>query len=395
MYNKIVVNKEVKLDISNDTVTENDVVAGKTFHKNDGSSAIGTYNLPNGNKSITSTEQINVTSYATAKVEDINLVPENIKENVSILGIPGTLKAVRPGQVKTVVPSTNYQVVTADVGYQLDKVNVEAVTESIDENIKPENIKEGVDILGVSGTYVGGTDFSLGCVMGMTIPEPMFSNATASLSTNTGTSYKCRYGTLTLVSSLKSDASDNVFYDISGSKAVKVTSGEYLFVRFYESTFAYMGYEDPNDGWRPAVYIDVYVNVVDTNLTLSKLKIKRDKDEDPIELPPNTKIGFFTTSDSVAHVIYSSNHLLTAATWTIKYTGTVGNITFSENYPIWRYADLKWITKAHVCTGVNFSVYDTWYPYRLQRYGLKEIFFSSSGEYTLTSVTDAGITATY
>lgn len=56
-------------------------------------------------------------------------------------------------QDKTVNPSTSQQVISADSGYDgLDEVTVNAVTSSIDSNIQANNIKRGVSILGVTGT---------------------------------------------------------------------------------------------------------------------------------------------------------------------------------------------------------------------------------------------------
>lgn len=60
-------------------------------------------------------------------------------------------------QTKSVTPTTSAQVVTPDQGYDaLDEVDVAAVTSSIDSNIQAGNIKNGVTILGVQGTYTGG-----------------------------------------------------------------------------------------------------------------------------------------------------------------------------------------------------------------------------------------------
>ena len=42
-YNKFVINNETKLDLSLDTVTETDVMSGKTFHDRDGLLKTGTY----------------------------------------------------------------------------------------------------------------------------------------------------------------------------------------------------------------------------------------------------------------------------------------------------------------------------------------------------------------
>lgn len=47
---------------------------------------------PSGKKTITSTAETDVTNFATAQVVDDNLVASNIKKNVSILGVTGTLE---------------------------------------------------------------------------------------------------------------------------------------------------------------------------------------------------------------------------------------------------------------------------------------------------------------
>lgn len=61
----------------------------------------------------------------------------------------------KPDQQVTVDPSTEQQIITPDEGYELSQVTVNAVTSSIDNNILPENIRQDVEILGVTGTYEG------------------------------------------------------------------------------------------------------------------------------------------------------------------------------------------------------------------------------------------------
>ena len=51
--------------------------------------------------------------------------------------------------------ATSEQEITATSGKTLRKVTVAAVTAAIDDNITAGNIKDGVTILGVTGTYDG------------------------------------------------------------------------------------------------------------------------------------------------------------------------------------------------------------------------------------------------
>ena len=59
-------------------------------------------------------------------------------------------------QEKVVNPTTNTQVITPDKGYDaFSSVTIQGVTYEIDPNIIASNIKEGVTILGVTGTFKG------------------------------------------------------------------------------------------------------------------------------------------------------------------------------------------------------------------------------------------------
>lgn len=89
---------------------------------------------------------------------DSDIVASNIKSGINILGVVGTYDGETPSlQTKSVNPTTSQQVVEPDNGYDgLSAVTVGAVTSSIDSNIQAGNIKSGVQILGVNGTYTGG-----------------------------------------------------------------------------------------------------------------------------------------------------------------------------------------------------------------------------------------------
>ena len=83
---------------------------------------------------------------------DENISPMNIRKGKTILGVEGNLEPDKPDQSKVVSPSVEEQVVRADTGYELASVTIEGVTSAIDENIQADNIRYGVEILGVVGS---------------------------------------------------------------------------------------------------------------------------------------------------------------------------------------------------------------------------------------------------
>lgn len=88
--------------------------------------------------------------------EDITLDSSTMEQIVAPeIGVDGFSKVtVNPYELdsKTVDSSTVSQVITSDVD-GLSSVTVNPVTAAIDPNIQAENIKSGVSILGVTGTY--------------------------------------------------------------------------------------------------------------------------------------------------------------------------------------------------------------------------------------------------
>ena len=93
---------------------------------------------------------------AVTKEIDANIASNNIKEGVTILGVAGTLKEEKPEESFNVQPTTAEQTITPTAGSVFSGGTVHAVTSSIDSNIQPENIKQGVAILGVAGTLSAG-----------------------------------------------------------------------------------------------------------------------------------------------------------------------------------------------------------------------------------------------
>lgn len=60
---------------------------------------------------------------------DENITPLNIRKGVTVLGVEGNLEPDKPDQEKTVVPTEEDQVVMGDTGFELAKVTVTAIPE--------------------------------------------------------------------------------------------------------------------------------------------------------------------------------------------------------------------------------------------------------------------------
>ena len=88
-------------------------------------------------------------------VEEDNLIL-NVAEMVDGFDVSAITAVTKPmGATElTVVPTTEAQEIYPEADKSFVKVNVEPVTAAIDTNIKPTNIKEGVQILGVTGTVI-------------------------------------------------------------------------------------------------------------------------------------------------------------------------------------------------------------------------------------------------
>lgn len=88
-------------------------------------------------------------------VEEDNLIL-NVAEMVDGFDVSAITAVTKPmGATElTVVPTTEAQEIYPEADKSFVKVNVEPVTADIDTNIKPTNIKEGVQILGVTGTVI-------------------------------------------------------------------------------------------------------------------------------------------------------------------------------------------------------------------------------------------------
>lgn len=94
----------------------------------------------------------NQTKSATPKATSQDVTPDT-----GYTGLDKVTVAATPLEEKTATPTTTAQeiVATGEGKIGLSKVTVAAVTAAIDPNIVAGNIKSGVTILGVTGSYTG------------------------------------------------------------------------------------------------------------------------------------------------------------------------------------------------------------------------------------------------
>ena len=90
-------------------------------------------------------------------VEEDNLIL-NVAEMVDGFDVSAITAVTKPmGATElTVVPTTEAQEIYPEANKSFVKVNVEPVTADIDTNNTPTNIRDGIQILGVTGTVIEG-----------------------------------------------------------------------------------------------------------------------------------------------------------------------------------------------------------------------------------------------
>lgn len=177
--NKIIYAGETLIDLTNDDVTAADVLAGKKFHLPNGANGTGTCaydadtsdatavaseiltgktaykagskitgTMPNRGAQIGEIEDISTTvaiqqgyhdgsGYVDINATDkAKIIPGNIKDGVEILGVTGTYTGEGvTAQSKTVTPTNAQQVILPDTGYDyLSQVTVSAITYTETDN---------------------------------------------------------------------------------------------------------------------------------------------------------------------------------------------------------------------------------------------------------------------
>lgn len=176
--NKVIYGNDTLIDLTSDTIAANKLLASYTAHDRSGAPIVGqcTYDANTSDATASASEiLLNASAYVngvkivgdmpnrgavTGIISDVstpytiqngyhdgsgtvsidatsaqNLEPGNIRNGVSILSVVGTYAGeVVPTQAKTVTPYTTQQVILPDSGYNLSQVTVNAITYTRTDN---------------------------------------------------------------------------------------------------------------------------------------------------------------------------------------------------------------------------------------------------------------------
>lgn len=139
--NKVIYNGTTLIDLTGDTAVASDVQSGKYFHLATGERVAGTstYNADTRDANAQASEILATkTAYGAAGTKITGTMPNNGGNNVTISGADGA---------------------TIPAGYY-DGSGKAVLDSSSSQNLIAENIREGIEILGIEGTMSGSEDVS-------------------------------------------------------------------------------------------------------------------------------------------------------------------------------------------------------------------------------------------
>lgn len=176
-----------------------------------------TPNFSNGDITVLPDENMVISEVIIKTDED--LLANNIRQGVEVFGVTGNIVELN-AEERVVAPTKEEQVILPGENKNaISKVTIGAVTSAIDENITPDNIKNGVEILGVIGTVSGAEKLTDGSYM-------FYNNARIS---QIDYLLSLLNGTITSISNMFNNCSDLTILDLSEFDATKVTTINSMF----------------------------------------------------------------------------------------------------------------------------------------------------------------------
>ena len=146
----------------------------------------------------------NITVNAVTSSIDSNIKAENIKQGVSILGVTGSLISQDlDRKTETITPRADSDIVREQIYY--NRLTVAKVTSNVDTNIQPKNIKKGITILGVEGALEQDVVYDAGT---LTIWSSRYVNYSPAWIEGTITESFCKEDNKTVYCSVVSKSSD-------------------------------------------------------------------------------------------------------------------------------------------------------------------------------------------
>lgn len=145
--NKLVINDETKLDLTEDTVTPDSLLEGVTAHDCTGARITGA--LP----TVEQAQPVIETSFLTQANLMVLQIQATSEQNAGVVaaGSKSALHQIAAIPGKTVYPSTRQKLMIASGYYAAGDMYVAG-----EENLLPENIRSGVSLFGVPGNLSAG-----------------------------------------------------------------------------------------------------------------------------------------------------------------------------------------------------------------------------------------------
>ena len=141
--NKVDINGATVLDLTGDSVTPETLLQGATAHDASGAPITGTLDVPASVAQATPSISVSSSGLITASATQ--------SAGIVATGTKSATKQLTTQGAKTVTPSTSNQTAVASGRYTTGAVTVKG-----DANLKAENIKKDVSIFGVTGTLDSG-----------------------------------------------------------------------------------------------------------------------------------------------------------------------------------------------------------------------------------------------